>query len=159
MDFMQRATEAVHPRNKVISLPKDLKIIINWNREVYTYNIFNYRIKFVKYWTDRAQQLRNENKKLLQRAPEHLHGLLKGKRLALCQTMVDHFDYPDKRLVSAILQGFPIAGWLPDSNIFPKDIKPQSLDINSLVSLSKGMNAHVKAKVFATNPNDLVIVT
>jgi hypothetical protein len=83
MDFMQRATEAVHPRNKVISLPKDLKIIINWNREVYTYNIFNHRIKFVKYWTDRAQQLRNENKKLLQRAPEHLHGLLKGKRLAL----------------------------------------------------------------------------
>lgn len=73
--------------------------------------------------------------------------------------MVDHFDYPDKRLVSAILQGFPIAGWLPDSNIFPKDVKPQSLDINSLVSLSKGMNAHVKAKVFATNPNDLVIVT
>ena len=70
MDFMQRATEAVHPRNKVISLPKDLKIIINRNREVYIYNIFNHRIKFVKYWADRAQQLRNENKKLLQRAPE-----------------------------------------------------------------------------------------
>ena len=113
----------------------------------------------MKYWTRRAQQLKEEDAKLLSKAPSHLQGLLKGKRLALWQELVDHFDYPDKRLVSDILRGFPITGWLPDSNIFPRDVKPPSMDVDTLGSLSKGMNAHVKAKVLASNSNDLAAVT
>jgi hypothetical protein len=96
---------------------------------------------------------------LLNKAHNHLRGLLRGKRLALWQEMVDYFDYPDRRLVSDILQGFPMTGWLPDSNIFPKDVKEPSLDVGTLESLSKGMNAHVKSKVLAAGSNDMSAVT
>ena len=72
---------------------------------------------------------------------------------------MQYFDYPDKRLVSDIWQGFPITGWLPASNIFPKDVKEPSLDVGTLESLSKGMNAHVKSKVLAAGSNDMSAVT
>ena len=96
---------------------------------------------------------------LLNKAHNHLRGLLRGKRLALWQEMVDYFDYPDRRLVSDILQGFPMTGWLPDSNIFPKDVKEPSLDVGMLESLSKGMNAHVRSKVLAASSSDMASVT
>ena len=159
LDFLQRAINVGHPRSVAISLPSDLKEVMDWNRNASTYVIFKHRIEFVKYWTRRAQQLKEEDAKLLSKAPSHLQGLLKGKRLALWQELVDHFDYPDKRLVSDILRGFPITGWLPDSNIFPRDVKPPSMDVDTLGSLSKGMNAHVNAKVLASNSNDLAAVT
>ena len=159
MDFLKRAVEVGHPRSVAISLPEDLKSVVDWNREEPVYNVFKHRIDFVKYWTDRAQKLKSADAELLNKAPVHLRGLLKGKRLALWQEMVDFFDYPDKRLVSDILHGFPITGWMPDSNVFPKEVKEPSLDVDTLQSLSKGMNAHVKAKVLAAGSNEMAAIT
>ena len=155
IDFLQRAVEVGHPRSVAISLPEDLKKVVDWNREAPVYDIFKCRVDFVKYWTGRAQELRQEDAKLINESPVHLRGLLKGKRLALWQEMVDFFDYPDKRLVDDILRGFPITGWLPDSNVFPKEVKEPSMDTSTLESLSRGMNAHVRAKVMAAGANDM----
>ena len=91
LDFIQRAINVGHPRSVAISLPSDLKEVMDWNRNASPYVIFKHRIEFVKHWTQRAQQLKEEDAKLLSKAPSHLQGLLKGKRLALWQELVDHF--------------------------------------------------------------------
>ena len=54
MDFSKRAVEVEHPRSVAISLPSDLKEVVDWNREAPAYDIFKHRIEFVKHWTARA---------------------------------------------------------------------------------------------------------
>ena len=159
LDFLRRAVEAGHPSSNAISLPDDLKRVVEWNRDADAYTIHKHRIDFVKFWTERARKLGTENQQLMAEVPPHLRPILQGKRLALWHAMVDHFDYPDKRLVSDITNGFPVTGWLPDSQIFPRESRPPSMDVATLEALSRGMNAHVKAKVLSAASNELAEVT
>ena len=61
--------------------------------------------------------------------------------------MIDQYNYPDKTLVQDMLNGFKVTGWMPDSEVFPKEFRPPSMDVSTLAALSKGLNQHVKAKV------------
>mgnify|MGYP000311994194 CR=1 FL=1 len=54
-----------------------------------------------------------------------------------------------------ITRGFPVTGWLPDSQVFPKDYKPPSMSVQTLHSLSKGLNERVKAKLGSSNADFL----
>ena len=73
--------------------------------------------------------------------------------------MFEYYEYPDKDLVADVLQGFPLTGWLPDSQVFPKDFKPPSMDVHTLQSLSLGINERVRAKVLATDTSELLEAT
>ena len=92
---------------------------------------------------------------MLATAPPHLRKLLCGKRWAIWEAMVEHYNYPDKNLVRDILNGFKVTGWLPDSEVFPREFRPPSMDVSTLASLSKGLNQHVKAKVIAAAGGEL----
>ena len=159
LDFMQRAVETGHPRSIAIQLPPALQEVMAWNRDAETFEIYKHRIDFVKHWTERAKGLAEADLELLKKAPPHLQPILKGKRLALWQAMLEHYDYPDKELVNDIVQGFPVTGWLPDSQVFPKDFKPPSMSVETLESLSKGFNERVRAKVMASSTSELVAAT
>ena len=101
----------------------------------------------MKRWTERAKLLTGADAAVLAQAPPHLQSLLHNKRLALWQEMLDFYEYPDKELVRDITRGFPVTGWLPDSQVFPKDYKPPSMNVQTLQSLSKGLNERVKSKL------------
>ena len=154
LDFMQRAVEIGHPRSIAIQLPPALQEVMAWNRDAEAFEIYKHRIDFVKHWTERAKGLAEADLELLKKAPPHLQQILKGKRLALWQAMLEHYDYPDKELVNDIVQGFPVTGWLPDSQVFPKDFKPPSMSVETLESLSKGFNERVRAKVMASSTSE-----
>ena len=158
-DFLCRAVEAGHPRSVAVDLPSELKKIVEWNRDATTFEIHRCRIDFVKFWTAKAKEVAISGGELLGKAPKHLHRILKGKRLALWQAMIDHYDYPDKQLVTDIVNGFPITGWLADSQVFPKDFRPPSLDCQALMGLSRGMNEHVKSRVLAASDGELCTAT
>ena len=155
LDFLARAVKAGHPRSVAISLPSDLCEVMDWNREAQAFDIYKQRIDFVKFWTRRAEELKWDNERMLGEAPAHLKQLLKGKRLAVWQAMVDYYCYPDVNLVKDIVRGFPVTGWLPDSGIFPKEFRPPTMDVSTLQALSKGLNQRVKAKVVASAESDL----
>ena len=46
LDFLHRAVEAGHPRSNAISLPEDLKRVVEWNRDAGAYAIRKHRIEF-----------------------------------------------------------------------------------------------------------------
>ena len=154
-DFMVRAVQAGHPRSVAISLPPDLCRVVDWNRDTAAFDIYKHRIEFVKFWSEKAKVMKFEDEKLLEAAPPHLRKLLCGKRLALWQAMIDHYEYPDKTLVQDVLNGFKVTGWLPDAGIFPKEFRPPSMDTSTLESISKGLNQHVKTKVIAAAGGEL----
>eukprot|EP00435_Cladocopium_sp_Y103_P054836 s1981_g18.t1 len=159
LDFLARAVEAGHPRNIALSLPSDLQHVMEWNRDAPSYEIYKHRIEFVKFWMQRADELKGDNRFMLDAVPSHLRAILSGKRLAVWQEMIDYYGYPDRQLVRDITNGFPLTGWLPDSQVFPKDFRPPSMDVGTLQSLSKGMNAHVKKKVLAAADSELAGAT
>jgi hypothetical protein len=134
IDFVQRAVSVGHPRSVALQLPPDLQKVMEWNRDAKATEIFQHRIDFVKQWTSRAKELVPKDAELLAQAPPHLQSLLRNKRLALWQEMLEYYEYPDKDLVRDIVQGFPLTGWLPDSNVFPKDYKPPSINVGTLHS-------------------------
>ena len=129
--------------------------MVQWNRDAKTFDVYKHRIDFVKRWTERAKVLMGADTAVLAQAPPHLQSLLHNKRLALWQEMLDFYEYPDKELVRDIILGFPITGWLPDSQVFPKDYKPPSMSVQTLHSLSKGLNERVKAKLGGSNADFL----
>ena len=155
LDFVARAVQAGHPRSVAINLPNDLCKAVDWNREAPAFDIYKHRIEFVKFWTAKAKELKGDDAKMLETAPPHLRKLLCEKRLAVWQAMANHYNYPDKNLVQDILNGFKVTGWLPDSEIFPREFRPPSMDVSTLESLSKGLNQHVKAKVLAATGGEL----
>ena len=147
MDFMCRAVEAGHPRSVAVHLPPALQEVVQWNRDAKTFDIHRHRIDFVKKWTARAKCLTGVDSEVLRQAPAHLQSLLHNKRLALWQEMLEFYEYPDTELVRDITRGFPVTGWLPDSQVFPKDYKPPTMGVQTLHSLSKGLNERVRSKL------------
>ena len=118
MDFMCRAVEAGHQRSVAIHLPPVMQEVVPGNRDAKTFDVYKHRIDFVKRWTERAKVLTGANAIVWAQAPPHLPSLLHNKRLSLWQEMLDFYEYPDKELVRDITRGFPITGWLPDSQVF-----------------------------------------
>ena len=159
LDFLNRAVEAGHPRSVAINLPPELQSVMQWNRDAEAYVIYKQRIEFVKFWSAKANELAMEDERLLHSAPAHLASILKGKRLALWQSMLEYYDYPDKELVRDIARGFPIMGWLPDSQVFPRDFRPPQMTVDTLKAVSKGLNERVRAKVLASASSDLTTAT
>ena len=159
IDFVQPAVSVGHPRSVALQLPPDLQKVMEWNRDAKAPEIFQHRIDFVKQWTSRAKELVPKDAELLAQAPPHLQSLLRNKRLALWQEMLEYYEYPDKDLVRDIVQGFPLTGWLPDSNVFPKDYKPPSINVGTLHSLSAGLNERVRSKVLGGAASELLDAT
>ena len=77
---------------------------------------------------------------MLKSAPAHAAGVLAGKRVALLQEILESIDYPDTTLVSEMVQGFPLTGWMTKSGIFPSRVRRPKFDKSTLVKLAKGIN-------------------
>ena len=67
-------------------------------------------------------------------------GVLAGKRVALLQEILESIDYPDTTLVSEMVQGFPLTGWMTKSGFFPSRVRRPKFDKSTLVKLAKGIN-------------------
>ena len=151
LDFLHRAILAGHPRSHAISLPVELQNVVDWNRTGSALELHSKRIDFVKKWTKRAGELSGANAELVKDSPKHLREILSNKRLALWKDMLEHYNYPDLELIDNMARGFPLLGWMPCSHVFPQDLRPPSLDAETLSGMCKGLNARVKAKVMADN--------
>lgn len=55
--------------------------------------------------------------------------------------------YPDAELVSDIVHGFRLAGWMRDAGCFAKLSKPPTLTVDSLIRQDRGLQAIVTKRV------------
>jgi len=73
--------------------------------------------------------------------------------------ILEYYEYPDTALIQEVVAGFPLTGWLPDSQVFSKDLRPPCTSTSTLKLVSKGIDERVKAKVMATAASDLTEAT
>ena len=58
--------------------------------------------------------------------------ILKPKKIALMQAMLEEEKYPDKDIAADILRGFDLVGGIPNSKVFPKKFSPAVISIQDL---------------------------
>ena len=63
--------------------------------------------------------------------------ILKPKKIALMQAMLEEEKYPDKDIAADILRGFDLVGGIPNSKVFPKKFSPAVISIQDLEASAK----------------------
>ena len=147
MDFVERAIEAGHPKDLRRHVDQALHEVILDNFHRAPHLLAQKRIDFVKKYTDVAKACKAEELKLRLKMPDHLRKLLLGKRLVLFGKMLADLDYPDCELVNDIATGFKLSGWMPDSNIFPKNVKSPTLTLDALQRSTDSFNSKVRRQM------------
>jgi hypothetical protein len=97
----------------------------------------------LKKYTELAQQCKPEELKLRLKMPAYLRQTLVGKRLILFGRMLSDLGFPDKRLVEDIASGFKLSGWMPDSELFPRQVKSPTLTQDALRKSTSSFNDKV----------------
>ena len=138
--FLERAFKAGHPRSLdgVVSDLVDEVAKQNFHGDMF--ELASRRINFFKYWNGRAKELEGKQREMLKTAPHHVARILSGKRVALMQELLESVGYPDTTLVSEMVQGFGLTGWMTKSGIFPSRVRRPKFDKATLVKLAQGIN-------------------
>ena len=138
--FLERAFKAGHPRSLDGIVSELVDDVAKKNFHGDMFELASMRIKFFKHWSVRAKELEIKQCEMLKSAPPHAARVLAGKRVALLQEILESIDYPDKTLVSEMVQGFSLTGWMTKSGIFPSRVRRPKFDKSTLVKLAKGIN-------------------
>ena len=78
--------------------------------------------------------------------PLHMQEINKKKRLCMFGEILRDLGYPDVSLVDHIAFGFPISGWLPESNIFPLETQRPEYDVATIMKMAQGLNKWTKLR-------------
>ena len=157
--FLEKAFAAGHPRPMAIHLSDGVKEVLDSNFRGEPYVLIKKRLAYIAKWSSRAKELVGQERLVHESLPEHLKGILSGKRLLLMGEMLQDAGYPDQKLVSDMRSGFNISGWLQQSNVFPKETKRPEHDMNTALPMTKGLNKMILEKVSAQAGTELATKT
>ena len=159
MDFVVRAVEAGHPRSMSIHLSDFVQEMLRENFEHSPLTLLKKRAAFSWKWTARAKELGGEELKYKTSLPPYLQSLHKKKKLLLWAEILQSLDYPDKSLLKHIAEGFPISGWLPESNVFPKETRRPEYDVETVKKMASGLNKAILQQTLNQDRDETVAAT
>eukprot|EP00435_Cladocopium_sp_Y103_P030607 s1997_g7.t1 len=140
-EFVNRALRAGHPRSLDVHVDEAMQAVVRLNLVEPPFILAKKRVEYIKKWTSRAAELKEQESKLRDSMPEHVRRVLGNKRLVLMGEMLEDLGYPDKKLVSDIAAGFKLSGYMTKSHVFRARSKRPAMSLNTLRKLSKSFNA------------------
>lgn len=132
LDFLARAVQVGHPRSLAIHLLEHVKEMLKRNFGGSLLELAKVRTAFLWRWSRRAKDLAQREAELHSSMPLHLRDILKGKRLLLFKEILDDLNYPDSKVALEIANGFTLHGWMPESNVFPRETKRPEYDLRTV---------------------------
>ena len=87
------------------------------------------------------------------KVPAHLQKVMKGKKWTAFNAALLRVGYADASIALEAMSGFPLAGWLPSTSVFPTLVKPPEMHVNELATLAGSYAARAFASVKA--PDDV----
>ena len=159
MDFVARAVEAGHPRSMSIHLSDFVQEMLRENFECSPLTLLKKRAAFFWKWTARAKELSADESAYKKSLPPYLQSLHKKKKLLLWAEILKSLDYPDKSLLKHISEGFPISGWLPESNVFPKETRRPEYDVETVKKMASGLNKAILQQTLNQDRDETVEAT
>ena len=104
-------------------------------------NFMRVQINFSKYLVDLMKDLETDEKALHESMPGHLKRILAPKRILLFGRALEEASYPDAKVATEMGEGFPLCGWLPPSDVFPRQVRPPSILVDTLVKMAPSFSA------------------
>ena len=153
-DFLREAIEKGHPRDIIAQVPNLVRPALESLVKGNVAERFRARANFMKKWLRRSLELREEEKTLHDRLPDHLKKILAGKRLLLWKEILVDLEYPDASVVDDMISGFALTGWAPTTGVFRSDVRRPSLSVKQLVNMAPGLNASVLESILRTEPGE-----
>eukprot|EP00435_Cladocopium_sp_Y103_P000779 s5414_g1.t1 len=140
LDFCERAVKCGHPRGMAVHLPQCVREVIEQNLSMEPAELALLRCKELTKWTMRAEQLKQQETEYKKNLPAHMQPLMQRKRILLFQEMLEAVDYPDKKLIADMSNGFGITGWQNKTGVFPQCVKRPQFSLSTLKQMAQGLN-------------------
>ena len=135
-DFIKEAVRAGHPRDMLSFHKKGhaqrvaKSVLLSFSeREAKS-------TQALEKWKSQAEELKGANANLMQQKPAYIQRVLGEKNVLLWQFILQDNAFPDQRLWEDLHQGFRISGWMPDTGIFTRRLKPPTSCLKELLSQS-----------------------
>ena len=154
-DFIQAAFKAGHPRTMAFHLADGTKQVLLENFGEEQFELSKKRLDFIRKWSTRAQELKEDEAKYHDGLPKHVQVILKGKRLLLLKEILQDIDYPDRDLVKHISEGFSISGWLPKSGICPPELRCPEHDVATVRVMAQVLNKMIVSQIAKQDDDEL----
>ena len=136
LDYIKRACKLVHPNMQPVKLPEGMEEAIRLHGSGSAVELRRVRIAWTKTMISLYNKSREQESIFCTERPEHLKSVLDGKRFALMKLALEQVGYPDASIASEASVGFPLVGWMKESNMFAANLRPPELHVDSLVKMA-----------------------
>ena len=140
-DFLARACMLVHPVQRAMQVGIALEEAIASYVDGDGMEFRRVQCRFSQHMLALSGELKMNEERLHSGMPYHLQKILKGKRLCLFGKLLEECDYPDAKIALEMSEGFPLCGWLPQSDVFPLKLRPPELHVGTLELMSASFSA------------------
>ena len=140
-EFLVRACTLVHPVQRSMQVGVALKEAIATYIDGDGLEFRRVQCCFSQHMLSLCDELKKDEERLHSGMPLHLQKILKGKRLCLFNELLKECGYPDTKIAREMGEGFPLCGWLPQSDVFPLKLRPPELHVGTLELMSASFSA------------------
>ena len=133
-EFLGLSSRSIHPESQQPILPDFLARAVHRYCSLTAARLNELRVGVLRSLLQRAQELRLQEQDLDLGLEPHARHVLKGKRLLLFKEMLTSMNFGGSSLVSDIMQGFRITGWLSDASLRPTKVVIPTLTAEDLWS-------------------------
>ena len=137
-EFVDEAVKVGHPINNACVLPKVLLEAVRLTKQCCPGELAKKRLQTLRFWLDRASQLKVDEADLHKSLPSSLERILQPKRLLLLKDMLKHYEYPDPGVVDEIISGTTLTGVSPHVECFEQSFKPAKITEDELSTSATG---------------------
>ena len=131
-DFIEQAIEIGHPSNIFSGLTEEVKNAVDVVATWHPAQVILLRKKWLHRWLQEAPKLERKDADIKANASQERLAILKSKKLALLDAMLEEEKYPDKSIAGDILRGFDLVGSIPSSEVLPKKFSPATISVQEL---------------------------
>ena len=142
-EFLKEAVARGHPFSMFQGVSSSMQHAIRSSAAMSDADLVRRRATFFKRWTDRAQVLEDDERRLHQNMPAHRQRVLKGKRLLMMREILQDLGYTDVGVVNAIIKGFDLVGPSDDCPALPATFQPASVTIDELSETALSANSAI----------------
>ena len=135
-DFVNEAIKAGHPRD-MLSIcrsgpAREVAEAVLYSKES---RLAEARRTFSE-WIKIKERTSQENVEMLKNRPEYIRKVLGGKNLLFWKQALQDCGFPDTELWWDMCQGFRLTGWMPDTKLFARYLRPPTSSLEKLLSQS-----------------------
>ena len=148
-DFVEQAAAVGHRRFLPYAGTEQLDMLLRANLAFTCSRLEENRVAFFKKWLTRAKELEEDETKLRLNLDDHVKQVLNFKE------MLAELGFPDTNLISDIITGFRLSGWMGDSQVFMSLPRPPKMTLATLLKSSAGLQRAVLRKVAEADDPDI----